>query len=648
MTSKEPQPFTADPAQQKIIEALPSERLLVAAGPGTGKTQVCAMRLAHLVTHHVTASQILVLSFSRSAVRTLSRRVESLQSLSPDTLEQLRHLSVRTFDSWAFRILRLAGFPPGLLLSRTHDENIAELTALLQGPRREDLREIVGDRRHVIVDEFQDLPGVRGQLVIELLRLLAPPGAQGAGFTVLGDPAQAIFEFSAREANAGTTSAEYWDQLKALYAGELSEVALEENHRSTSDLAAFGSRLRAVLTSADAPATKLAAVRRLMAELPTEEEELGPVWIQKAVKGSHAILTRTNGEALAVARELAGKDNSGPGVAINLQVTGSTPGAPAWIAVLLGPLKARTLIRNQFTRIYAATIQKLDGAALEAIDLPEEETAWKRLLRASGVADTNTSLDVESLRTRMDWPDAFPDDQMSDGGILITTVHQAKGMEFDYVALFEREQAQQGTPQEEASVSFVGATRAGTRLARLPADCIYEPPPTNRDFAGERRTRRCRWWNGWVNLETGIPGDIDPGSFIDPALFGGDSEATAAQEWLAANASSLRGHKVMLAKFWDKEAEQALYNIHLQEGQVPGRLLGRTSQQLTLDLLELLWKRGYKLPGRIMNLRINNVTTANGSGSDADAVPPSHRISRMWLGVSLFGTGDFPTAKRQG
>lgn len=139
---------------------------------------------------------------------------------------------------------------------------------------------------------------------------------------MLGDPAQAIFEFSAREAGAGTTSAGYWEQLRIRYRGELLEVPLEENHRSTADLAAFGQKLRAVLTSDDAPATKLAAVRRLMQELPVDEEELGPSWIQRGDQGSYAILTRTNGEALSWHGSLSG-------MTTQVQVCRSTCRSPA-------------------------------------------------------------------------------------------------------------------------------------------------------------------------------------------------------------------------------------------------------------------------------------------------------------------------------
>ena len=62
-----------------------------------------------------------------------------------------------SFDSWAFRVL--GSQSPADLLVRRHDENIALLTELLEGPSKEELRPLIGDKAHVIVDEFQDLPG---------------------------------------------------------------------------------------------------------------------------------------------------------------------------------------------------------------------------------------------------------------------------------------------------------------------------------------------------------------------------------------------------------------------------------------------------------------------------------------------------------
>ena len=91
--------FEANPEQRRVIDAGPHDWLLVVAGPGTGKTQVAAMRLVHLLRSGLQPAQILVLSFSRSAVATLTRRIASLRLADDGIVEDLRHLAIRTFDS---------------------------------------------------------------------------------------------------------------------------------------------------------------------------------------------------------------------------------------------------------------------------------------------------------------------------------------------------------------------------------------------------------------------------------------------------------------------------------------------------------------------------------------------------------------------
>ena len=89
-----------------------------------------------------------------------------------------------------------------------------------------------------------------------------------------------------------------------------------------------------------------------------------------------------------------------------------------------------------------------------------------------------------------------------------------------------------------------------------------------------------------------------------------------------------------------------MWHIHLQEADQPAQLIGRTGSQLKFDLLDILYGRGFALPRRIFNLRIAGVGTVS---SDAEfALEDPYRTSRLWLGVSLFGTGDFKTYKRQG
>jgi DNA helicase-2/ATP-dependent DNA helicase PcrA len=622
-----------------IINAPPEARLLVDAPPGTGKTEIAARRLGALVNGKVSPGQILVLSFSRSAVRTLTRRLTKLSDA--DTVEELRHLAIRTFDSWAFRILRLAGCRTEELLSRRYEDNIEMLTGLISGGLREEIRQVIGAKKCILVDEFQDLPGVRGDLVLALLDLLAPPGQSGAGFTVLGDPAQAIFGFAGRVEAAGTplpTPREYWQRLLARYGDDLKPLTLTQNFRATPAIAKISDEMRTILSS-DAPeAEKLAAIRAKLETLPPSEA-LTPAMLAPR-EGSRAILTRTNGEAVRVLKELFGDDVIGGQTPVRLRAAGHAVVPPAWIAAFLRELKSPQLLRTQFVRIHEHLGKKWNASgARPDLYLPPVDAAWSRLVRASG-GNNDDSIDLAELRTRLFWPDSFPDDQQTpDDGIVVTTIHQSKGMEFDLVTLLESEQKaaldDAAAIEEEASVAYVAATRAAQALTRLPSDSIW-PAPLYRDFA-EQRQRLCHWWNGWVNLEMGIPGDIDPTGFADPALHGGETEVQNLQKFFLENVRALEGHKVMLVKAG--EARGTHYNIHLQNDREPGRLIGRTTKQITWDLLRLLHEKGYYLPGRIMNLRISAVGTYTGP-NDGNLGDPE-RTSRLWLGVGLCGTGDF-------
>lgn len=249
--ARESVPFVPNPEQRKVIEAAPDAWLLVVAGPGTGKTQVAAMRLVHLMKAGLQPAQILVLSFSRSAVATLTRRVASLDVGDEGVVEDLRHLAVRTFDSWAFRLLRQRGASVADLMSNSHDENISKATRAIADTADRDTAELLSGIRHVIVDEFQDLPGVRSEMVIELLASLTSDAHRRVGFTVLGDPAQAIYKFSVRNGDAASETTDPWDLLKARIGTGLCEVSLLKNHRSTDELAAIAASMRKILRSID-------------------------------------------------------------------------------------------------------------------------------------------------------------------------------------------------------------------------------------------------------------------------------------------------------------------------------------------------------------------------------------------------------------
>lgn len=631
----------------RAIAASAATRMLVEAGPGTGKTEIAALRLAELVRNQLSPAQILVLSFSRGAVRTLTTRMTTIAGTDEHVVEELRHIAVRTFDSWAFRILRLVGGTPEDLLRRSHDDNIAALTELITGPGREAVLQAIGNRRHLIVDEFQDLPGVRGELVLALLDLLAPPDRPDFGFTVLGDPAQAIYSFSAKRPDGShyPGPADYWRRITDTYGSQLKVIRLTRNYRSTPAIAEVSARLRAVLLGDLPEEAKLETVKRAVAALP----ETTSLTVEAfKTEGSKAILTRTNGEALRVLTRLMGNDPEAPGVPIRMRAASYASLPPAWIGALLRPVRSASVTRSQFDRIYEHLTGVWDSDVQAQVGLPDPETAWSRLAQASGATSDASAFELAVLRTRLNWPDVFPDDQpLIDDGLIVTTVHQSKGSEFDVVTILESgaapaegATAEENGPDEEANVSYVAFTRAAKELRRSPPTAIYTPPK-HRTFRNERK-RLCHWWSGWINLEMGQKGDVDPLGFVDPELHpnGGVEEL---QSFLLVNARDLEGRKVVLCK--RVVENQVSWLIHLQEESGgPGRLLGVTSKELTYDLLHILHPKGYGLPWRIFNLRISGVGTVT---SEAERrLDPSDSASRLWLGVSLFGTGDFQPRKQ--
>ena len=636
--------------QLEVIQALTEDRLLVVAGPGTGKTQVSALRLVHLLNSGVHPAQILVLSFSRSAVYTLTRRISKLCSGDESIVEDLRHLAIRTFDSWSFRMLRQTGVPSAELLEGNHDDNIRRLTTVLEAGHGE-LADRLSGIRHVIIDEFQDLAGVRADLVISLLSFLNK--FRRVGFTVLGDPVQAIYGFASGPASESPVDP--WTSLKTGIGSGIKEITLTRNFRSTQNLADMANDLRAILSSPRlVDGEKLDAVKLFMARLPVSAADLklSPDWLAEMPNGSLAVLARTNGEALRVWQMLQGTELKPVGTTIRLRITGASPFVPAWIAVLLSKYKPATITRTVFDKAYVAAL-KLDLDIRRDIALPSGDVAWIRLARASGAPDSASAIDLADLRNRLEWPDSFPDDQVPrDGGVLITTIHQSKGMEFDNVALLEpRARAEENAtanPLEEAYVGFVAVTRAGRQLVRLPDTAIHSPAKT-RTFKGGRV--RQYFWRGMVNLQMGLQGDIDPGSFVDTNIHGGEGEVAAIQTLLCENAVNWRGQKVVLQQVRSDsgKARDLRYEIRLQTANgEEGILLGRTSAQVTYDLLDVVWELGYSLPQKIYNLRISEVISMTSSTELKEGVPEPWRSSVLWLGISLIGSGDFKTWKRNG
>ena len=96
--------------QLEVMEA--DGHLLVAGGPGSGKTTVSILKAAWVAEHHLRPGQkILFLSFARPTVSRVVEAIEYEQKIPP---AQKRRIDVETYHSFFWRILKAHGYLIGL------------------------------------------------------------------------------------------------------------------------------------------------------------------------------------------------------------------------------------------------------------------------------------------------------------------------------------------------------------------------------------------------------------------------------------------------------------------------------------------------------------------------------------------------------
>lgn len=429
-------------AQRRVVQADVRESMVVIAPPGTGKTHVVIERLHHLArSSELTGPDaVVVLSFTRATVAELTRRLlDKVEQGAPD---RLRYLTVRTFDSFVTWVLRHAG-ENGTAFG-SHDQRVARLQLQLSVPDSA-AREAVRPIRFLIIDEVQDLAGPRACLALQLIRLVR---AQGGGVLLLGDPAQSIYQWQSRETRSSVTS--FLDQARELL-GDPAPVQFDEYHRYTGPMKALIADLRhTVQHDPDRPdgGQLVRHIFRLGTLVPRYHlADLCRDGIRTAV------LTRTNLQVHQMAQWCTE-------AAIPHYVNPGAQGScwPGWIARLT------------------------EGFEHEVMDLSLAERRWSRrcggaqttleealsFLRTQGVVRHNL-LHVaelgELVRQKAPLTPPVPDGV----SLFLSTIHKAKGLEYDRVLVLEPEQNVSGRP-EEVRLLYVAATRARNFLRFLSRD----------------------------------------------------------------------------------------------------------------------------------------------------------------------------------
>ena len=471
-------PGVPDP-QAEVYGSPPTSKYLVLAPPGTGKTYTVLKRFAFLEQHYEgDLNPVLAVTFSTAASAELQQRLfQELEDSAGSGIQQLPNL--RTLDSFSGQVLANIGesLPQG-----DYDDSIRKLARVLEGHEGKDARSEAASwiRQQVglvVVDEVQDVVGVRARLIIGLLELLK---GKDFGLMVLGDLRQAIHGFQLRKKGSKAEPEErkmtpFWlvRKIRSLFP-DAREKLFEKAWRFKPNAQETMRALRGAMddpTGEYLPGEKPDRMR--IREIFEDFTELDhPVELAGAITEgkSTAILARYNSQVRKL--EVACTDvlyNYGRKVRV---VTGSATKKfarfPGWIGRLFGRHDTPVhFSEDTFLEEYEACVSFNRREARERL-----EDLWSSLKFDS--ASFSKQAVIDAIASRDSVPTSLRE-KPAGNEIWISTIHQAKGREFDVVVVADplspgkgpllgllQESKDKEAEEENSRLAYVAATRTRT------------------------------------------------------------------------------------------------------------------------------------------------------------------------------------------
>ncbi|MFD5951154.1 UvrD-helicase domain-containing protein [Streptomyces collinus] len=612
--------------QRAVVEQRWDARVLVTAGAGAGKTHTLVRRLDALCANEdpeeaLEAFEILVLTFSRAAARELRERITRHG-------EHARRVRAQTFDAWAYGLLRQS-YPDKDWSAVSFLERIEAAAGAVEKGALE-----AGDAvppAHVVIDEVQDLLGDRRELVETLLDRYQ----ESCGFTVVGDAAQSVYGFQIADlTERADETGRFFDWLRASYPDDLVELRLTKNFRAVTSEArialAHGQRLQNV-SDADEAAALYEEMRELLLDPANGMGAFTDPFVLDGLRDfpdTCAILTRDNQQALVVSELL-----HEAGVEHRLRRPLEDHPVPYWVAELLRRTESATLSEDRFRSLLAE------------IPLPYEpnpDAVWAVLRRAARGPGRGV-LDLDRLR-RLVADGRFPD-ELADpetARIVVSTVHRAKGLEFDRVIVLAPPTVAELRQQFKEELDLPAEARAlYVALTRARHDLYHADRPDLPIFkrAGGRKNGR-RFLGGWRQYDRyGIVGES--GDVCADSPPGHETDALATQAYLLEHVAS--GHEVVLRRRHD---------LPLGEWQSPpyallhnGREIGEVSERFRQELFQVQKvNRGWDpwWPDEIHGLRVDIVESV--AGSTAAGANAGLGDRGVWIAPRITGIGRYRRA----
>lgn len=478
--------------QMRIVTAPARRNQLILAGPGSGKTRVIVHRVAYLLrVRRVKPSAILVCCFNHKAAIELRRRLVALVGADA------RGVIIQTYHGLALRLLGRSAMPGKNEAAREElpfDRMIEEATTLLKderplpGVEPDEVRDrLLAGFEFILVDEYQDIDAPQYELISALAGRREQDEDRKLTILAVGDDDQNVYTF--RGANV-----EFIRRFQRDYDAE--SAYLVENYRSTGAIIEAANRV--IARNRDRMKTE----HPIRIDQARELLPLGGVFgaSDAQTRGQVALLSvpDIHGQAVSVVREIRRLRELGVDVWSRMAVlarhyrdlaairsVAEAEGVPvAWPLerAKVPPLHRIREIRAVLDALRArhSGVITLEGA--RTLVPTHEGNPWVRLLgellegwavESGGEAAPVSVLEdylYEGLAQRRR-------DETWGEGVVLQTVHSAKGTEYAHVLLCgDWTVRPDASIEEERRLFYVGMTRARETL------CVFNREDTRHAF----------------------------------------------------------------------------------------------------------------------------------------------------------------------
>jgi len=267
------------PTQLKIINDNETKHIVIAAGPGSGKTRVLVHKLASLLLmEDVKHEQLLMVTFSRAAATEFKKRLVKLIGNAANYIE------IKTFHSYCFDLLGKVG---------DLEKSDVILKKTIEKIRSGEVEANRITKTVLVIDEAQDMDRDEFALINVLME-------QNEEMRVIavGDDDQNIFEFRG-------ASSKYFEQF--ILTNNAVKHELIENYRSKSNLVEFSNQFvkqipnRLKETPIIPIQTDTGKIELVRYQSKNLIKPLVQAIVNAELTGTTCVLTKTNDEALQIA-----------------------------------------------------------------------------------------------------------------------------------------------------------------------------------------------------------------------------------------------------------------------------------------------------------------------------------------------------------